>query len=95
MFAFQGWDSLLSDATDGDGNYQRQHQSSRIVDTLPQIYPRYDCDDMWRELLELLNLYRQLIAETAGLNFSLLGYEIDLSTAENIYAWAQKCYQAR
>jgi aminoglycoside 6-adenylyltransferase len=62
-----------------------------ILDTLPQIYPRYDCDDMWKALFELMNLYRRLAVETAD----LLGYEIDLSTAENIYAWAEKCYQER
>ena len=62
-----------------------------IVDTFPQIYPRYDYDEMWRALLALMNLYRQLTVETAG----LLGYEIDLSMAENIHAWAEKCYKER
>ena len=59
------------------------------MDSLSQIYPRYDVDDMWRALLASMNLYRRLTVETAA----MLGYDYDLTTAENIYTWVNECYK--
>jgi aminoglycoside 6-adenylyltransferase len=60
-----------------------------VVDSLSQIYPRYDVDDMWKALMASMNLYRRLTVETAA----LLGYDYDLTSAENVYTWVEECYK--
>jgi len=62
-----------------------------VLNTLPQIYARYDDKEMWNALLEMMKLYRRLATETAD----LLGYDCDLDTTLNVSEWILKCYRER
>jgi len=62
-----------------------------LADTLPRIYAHYDYEDMWKALLEMMRLYRQLAMETAY----KFGYDCDMTTANNVSEWIHKCYQER
>lgn len=85
--AKRGWDDGTEFPLKGINGWA----DSFVLDALPRIYARYDEEDMWHALLEMINLYRRLTAKTA----ELLGYELDIDTAMNVSEWVHKCYEER
>jgi aminoglycoside 6-adenylyltransferase len=63
----------------------------RALEVLPRIYARYDADEMWLALLEMMDLYCWLTAETAD----LLGYDCSFDAAPRVTAWVKQCFTER
>jgi aminoglycoside 6-adenylyltransferase len=93
LYTMSEWHARAKHAWDDERQYPpkmiEKWADTFIVEAFPQIHPRYDPDALWRALLALMNVYRRITVETAG----LLGYNYDATSAEYTSAWVEKCHQ--
>ncbi len=65
-----------------------QWADPRVLQALPLTYPHYNVDEMWRALIQAIELYHWLSLETA----EALGYACSFETGEQVMGLIKKRY---